>query len=65
MLTILKNTNADTLTQIAEEKKVRGTDELFLVFPLGSQFDHLIVQQLESLGVFVLVADPSSLTASD
>lgn len=65
MLSILKKADAAALAQISEEKKVRGTDELFLVFPLGSQFDHLIVQHLERLGVFVMVADPSSLTKED
>lgn len=65
MLNILKDSSADTLVRIEEEKKVRNTNEMFLVFPLGSQFDHLIVQHLERLGVFVLVADPSSVHAHD
>ncbi len=65
MLSILKDTKEETLAVIADEKRVRETDELFLVFPLGSQFDHLIVQQLERLGVYVLVADPASLTAAE
>ena len=32
---------------------------------MGSQFDHLIVQQLARLGVFCLVADPAQVTATD
>lgn len=65
MLTILKNANADSLAEIEEEKKVRSTDELFILFALGSQFDHLIKLAFEKLGVFCLVADPRSLTAED
>ncbi len=50
---------------IAEEKKVRGTEEMFLLFSMGSQFDHLIKQALEKLGVFCMVADPASIVADD
>ena len=32
---------------------------------MGSQFDHLIKQKLDALGVFCLVADPASVTADD
>ena len=46
-------------------KKVRKTDELFLLFSMGSQFDHLIKQKLDALGVFCLVADPASVSADD
>ncbi len=48
-----------------EEKKVRQTEELFILFALGSQFDHLIKLAFEKLGVFCLVADPRSVTAED
>lgn len=65
MLYTLTNSNDDTLAQIAEEKGLRHTDELFLLFALGSQFDHLIKQALDQLGVFCLAADPASLTAED
>jgi len=50
---------------IAEEKKVRGTNEMFLLFSLGSQFDHLIKQALEKLGVFCLVADSAGIGADE
>lgn len=53
------------MAEIAQEKKVRKTDELFLLFSMGSQFDHLIKQKLDALGVYCLVADPASVTADD
>jgi GMP synthase (glutamine-hydrolysing) len=65
MLQTFKKATAETLAEIAEEKKVRKTDELFLLFSMGSQFDHLIKQQLDALGVFCLVADPATVTADD
>ncbi len=65
MLKTLTNTTPATLREIAEEKTLRKTNELFLLFAMGSQFDHLIKQRLEALGVFCLVADPSSLNAED
>lgn len=65
MISTLKTINKETLAEIAEEKALRKTDEVFLLFPLGSQFDHLIKQRLESLGVFCLVADSSQITAAD
>jgi GMP synthase (glutamine-hydrolysing) len=65
MLQTFKKADGKTLTEIAEEKKVRKTDELFLLFSMGSQFDHLIKQKLDALGVFCLVADPASVTADD
>ena len=65
MLQTFKKSNKETLAEIAEEKKIRKTDELFLLFSMGSQFDHLIKQKLDALGVFCLVADPASVTADD
>ncbi|MDE2311923.1 MAG: glutamine-hydrolyzing GMP synthase [Patescibacteria group bacterium] len=65
MLQTFKQADHQTLADIAEEKRVRKTDELFLLFSLGSQFDHLIKQKLDTLGVFCLVADPASVTADD
>ncbi len=65
MLQTFKKATAEALVKIAEEKKVRKTDELFLLFSMGSQFDHLIKQKLDALGVFCLVADPASVTAAD
>lgn len=65
MLQTFKKATAEALAEIAEEKKVRKTQELFLLFSMGSQFDHLIKQKLDALGVFCLVADPASVSADD
>jgi len=65
MLRTFKTADQATLDLIAEEKRVRQTDEVFLLFAMGSQFDHLIKSRLEKLGVFCLVADPASVTADD
>jgi len=65
MLNIFKTASADTLAGIAEEMRVRKTKHLVLLFSMGSQFDHLIVQQLARLGVYCLVADPASVKAGD
>lgn len=53
------------MAEIAEEMSVRQTRHFILLFSMGSQFDHLIVQQLAKLGVFCLVADPATTTAED
>src|SRR3989344_7435835 len=65
MLNILKKADKETLSEIAEEMRVRKTSHLVLLFSMGSQFDHLIVQQLARLGVYCLVADPASAKADD
>lgn len=65
MLDTLRHVDQQTLEQIEEEKRVRKTHELFLLFSLGSQFDHLIKQEIEKLGVFCLVADPKTVRAAD
>ena len=65
MLQTFKKADESSLAEIAEEKKIRKTNELFLLFSMGSQFDHLIKQKLDTLGVFCLVADPASVTADD
>ncbi len=65
MLYTLKKVTEDTLREIAEEMNVRQTEEVFLLFALGSQFDHLIKQALDRLGVFCLVCDPASVTVDD
>ena len=41
MIETFKKATNEALDEIAEEKKVRKTDELFLLFSMGSQFDHL------------------------
>lgn len=66
MLNTLTNLNPEILKDIAEEKRVRKIeDELFLLFAMGSQFDHLIKQKLDALGVFCLVADPAKIKVAD
>jgi len=65
MLHTLTHINPEILAEIAEEKKVRHTKEFFLLFPLGSQFDHLILQRIEKLGVYILVADSGNITSAD
>ena len=65
MLTIFKNATPEALNEIAEEMRVRQTKHFILLFSMGSQFDHLIVQQLGKLGVFCVVADPASVKAED
>src|SRR5262249_26836512 len=65
MLATFQGMTEEAEAQITEEKRVRKTNELFLLFAMGSQFDHLIKQQLERLGVFCLVADPARVDAED
>lgn len=65
MLYTLQGATPEALASIEEEKRLRKTDELFLLFTLGSQFDFLIYQALAKLGVYCLVADPGSVVADD
>ncbi|RJR13664.1 glutamine-hydrolyzing GMP synthase [Candidatus Parcubacteria bacterium] len=65
MLRILKTADAETLENLAEEMRVRKATKCILLFSMGSQFDHLIVQQLARLGIFCVVADPGTVHASD
>src|SRR5579863_9012455 len=65
MFQTFKKASKDALKEIAEEKEIRKTNELFLLFSMGSQFDHLLKQKLDTLGVFCLVGDPASITADD
>src|SRR3990167_6834698 len=65
MLYTFKGATAGAIREIAEEMKIRQTQEVFLFFSLGSQFDHLIKQAMDRLGVFCLVSDPASVTAED
>ena len=46
MAAIFKKATVEALTDIAEELRVRQASKLVLLFSMGSQFDHLIVQQL-------------------
>ncbi len=65
MLDTFKGATPEALAAINEEMKVRKTKEVFLLFAMGSQTDHLIFQKIAKLGVFCLVADPASVTADD
>ncbi len=65
MIRTLRSVDERVLAEIVEEMKIRRTTELFLLFPLGSQFDHLIAMRMAKQGVFCLVADPAQLTAAD
>ena len=65
VISTLTKVNDATIAEIVEEMEVRNTREVFLLFGLGSQTDHLIKLRMSQLGVFVLAADPSSITAED
>ena len=65
MINTLTDVTPEILVEIAAEQKLRQTHEVFLLFAMGSQFDHLIKLQLDKMGVFCLVADPSQVTAED
>ncbi|MBI3952843.1 MAG: glutamine-hydrolyzing GMP synthase [Candidatus Doudnabacteria bacterium] len=65
MIQTLSKVTDEAIAQIVEEMRVRRTTEVFLLFPMGSQFDHLIKQKLDKLGVFCLVADPATVRVED
>jgi len=65
MLHTLLHADPESLAAIGEEMRVRGTREIFILFVMGSQFDHLIKQALDKIGVYCLAADPKSVTAHD
>ena len=65
MLKTLRHVDDKALKELEEEKRLRNTQELFLLFSMGSQFDHLIKQTLDRLGVYCLVADPAIVKAVD
>lgn len=65
MLSIFRTASKEALASLQEELAVRKTTHFVLLFSMGSQFDHLIVQQLSKLGVYCLVADPASVRAAD
>ena len=52
MLQTFKKATVAALKEIEDEKRIRGTSELFLLFSMGSQFDHLIKQKLDGLWAF-------------
>lgn len=65
MLDTLKKATPAALVAIEEEKKIRQTREVFLIFSEGSQFDHLVYQRAVKRGVYCLVADPAKVVAED
>ncbi|HEX3082455.1 MAG TPA: glutamine-hydrolyzing GMP synthase [Candidatus Saccharimonadia bacterium] len=65
MINTLTAVTPDILEEIAAEQTLRQTHEVFLLFAMGSQFDHLIKLALDKLGVYCLVADPSQVKAAD
>jgi len=65
MIRTLGKVDEQVLCEIAEEKRIRKTSEVFLLFSLGSQFDHLIAMAMAKLGVFCLVADPARVSVED
>lgn len=65
MLSIFKGATSEALVALKEELAVRKTKHFILLFSMGSQFDHLIVQQLSKLGVYCLVADPATVKSAD
>lgn len=64
-LSIFKKATPEALSALKEELRLRKATKCILLFSMGSQFDHLIVQQLTRLGVYTLVADPASVKAPD
>lgn len=65
MLDTFKKATPAALDAISEEMRVRQTVEVFLIFSMGSQFDHLVYQRAAKCGVYCLVADPAKVTAED
>lgn len=65
MINTLTALTPAVLDEIEGEKRLRQTSEVFLLFVMGSQFDHLIKLNLDRLGVYCLVADPAQVTAAD
>lgn len=65
MINTLTAVNPDVLAEIAAEQELRQTRELFLLFAMGSQFDHLIKLQLDKVGLYCLVADPTQIGADE
>lgn len=64
-LSVFKKFSPEVSAALAEELQVRKTSKFILLFSMGSQFDHLIVQHLARLGVYCLVADPATVKAAD
>src|SRR5690348_349903 len=65
MINTLTGVTPDVLKEIEDEKQLRQTSEVFLLFTMGSQFDHLIKLTLDKLGIYCLVADPAQVKSED
>ncbi|TSC85851.1 MAG: GMP synthase (glutamine-hydrolysing) [Parcubacteria group bacterium Gr01-1014_8] len=65
LLSLFKNATPEALSALAEELRIRKATKYILLFSMGSQFDHLIVQRLARIGIYALVADPASVKADD
>ena len=65
MLTVFSSATPETLAALKDELALRKASRFVLLFSMGSQFDHLIVQSLSKLGIYCLVADPATVTADD
>jgi len=65
MINTLTTVTPEILEDIAAEQRLRQTTEVFVLFAMGSQFDHLIKLQLDRLGVYCLVADPTHIKVAD
>lgn len=65
LITTFKTADEETLSAVAEEKRVRQSEHVVLLFSMGSQFDHLIALSLAKLGIYCLVANPGSVHADD
>ena len=55
----------EVLAGLREEMEIRRTNEVFLVFSLGCQFDHLNPMKLAKIGVYAVDANPATMTADD
>jgi GMP synthase (glutamine-hydrolysing) len=65
MINTLTDVTSEVLADIAAEQQLRQTSEVFLLFAMGSQFDHLIKLALDRLGIYCLVADPAQVSVED
>ncbi len=65
MLDTFREASPEALAAISEELRVRQASKLILAFANGSQFDHLLFQHGPKRGVFILPADPASVTVDD
>lgn len=65
MITTIHKADTETIARIKEEMAIRKTNELFLLFGMGSQTDGLIYMKVSGLGVYCVPANPKTMTAED